>query len=78
MEGRPIAPASTEPIPANALQPDRDAPVRAKFYVVRRGDTLAKIARTFRVAVNDLARWNRVHPAAPLLAGTRVRIFAAH
>ncbi len=30
------------------------------YYVVRRGDTLAEIARKFDVATNDLQRWNNL------------------
>lgn len=33
-------------------------------YTVRRGDTLASIARQFKVDKDDLARWNRVSPNA--------------
>lgn len=33
-------------------------------YTIRRGDTLASIARQFKVAKDDLLRWNRVSPNA--------------
>ena len=41
-------------------------------YVVRRGDTLASIARQNGVAVGDLARLNGLAPAAHLAAGHRL------
>lgn len=46
----------------------RGAPARAKItYRVRRGDTLASIARSHSTSVSSLQSWNRLH-------GTQIRI----
>ena len=37
---------------------------RMTRYTIRRGDTLASIARQFKVEADDLLRWNRVSPNA--------------
>lgn len=33
-------------------------------YIIRRGDTLTSIARQFKVAIQDILRWNRLSPNA--------------
>ncbi|MDR1367342.1 MAG: LysM peptidoglycan-binding domain-containing protein [Candidatus Accumulibacter sp.] len=45
-------------------------------YTIRPGDTLTSIARRYRVAVDDLMRWNRVSPTN-LRPGTILRILRA-
>lgn len=47
---------------------------RGEFYVVRSGDTLWDIARSFRVRVNDLKKWNRIRKPASLRVGARLLI----
>ncbi len=47
---------------------------KATRYVVRRGDTLAGIARKFNVAVNDIQRWNNLS-AKRLMPGTAVTVY---
>ena len=44
-------------------------------YRVRRGDTLWSIARTYRVYVKQLARWNAIGPRDTLRIGTKLRIW---
>jgi membrane-bound lytic murein transglycosylase D len=44
----------------------------SQSYRIRRGDTLAGIAKRFNVTVNDLKRWNRlrsttIHPGKTLV-----------
>lgn len=46
-------------------------------YTVRRGDTLASIAHHFKVAVNDIQRWNRISTRHTLRPGERVTLFLA-
>lgn len=41
------------------------------YAVVKRGDTLASIARRFKVAVHDLQRWNKISKRGPA-AGSRI------
>ena len=51
-------------------------PSRAnKHYTVKRGDTLSSIARHFKVAVEDLRRWNQLSTKEALLPGAKVVIF---
>jgi membrane-bound lytic murein transglycosylase D len=45
-------------------------------YVVRRGDTLAEIARKFDVATNDLQRWNNLR-GDRLVPGHKLTIYKA-
>ncbi len=46
-------------------------------YTVRRGDTLASIAKRFKVGADDLLRWNRMAPNA-LTPGKTLTIQLAH
>ena len=50
-----------EPQPAKQAGKGKPAP-RITHYTIRRGDTLASIARQFKVDKSDLLRWNRVSP----------------
>ena len=43
-------------------------------YVVRRGDTLAKIARMYRVRLGDLLRWNSLKASQIIYPGQRIKI----
>lgn len=45
-------------------------------YVVKRGDTLASIARKFNIAVSDLQRWNKASGNRPK-PGTRLVLYKA-
>ena len=47
---------------------------RGGFYVVQPGDTLWDIARSFRIRVNDLKKWNRIRKPASLRVGARLLI----
>jgi len=44
-------------------------------YVVRRGDSLARIAARFRVSVSDLLRWNTLKKNKYLQPGQRLKMF---
>lgn len=46
----------------------------SKSYRVRRGDTLASIARHYRVSAKDLARWNAIGTHAKVRAGQRLTL----
>lgn len=50
------------------LAPDRP-PVRTVRVKVRQGDTVAAVARRYRVSVQQVAEWNRLNPGAKLRAG---------
>ncbi len=47
---------------------------RGSFYVVQPGDTLWDIARSFRIRVNDLKKWNRIRKPASLRVGARLLV----
>ena len=53
---------------------DRSDLRRGDFYVVRPGDTLWDIARSFRIRVNDLKKWNRIRRPGRLRVGARLLI----
>ncbi len=44
-------------------------------YVVRRGDSLARIASRFRVRISDLLRWNTIKKNKYLQPGQRIKLF---
>lgn len=44
---------------------------KPSYAVVKRGDTLTSIARRFKVAVDDLQRWNKISKRGPA-AGSRI------
>lgn len=47
---------------------------RRVTYVVRSGDTLARIARLFQVKVSQILAWNGMSAHSPILAGQRLTI----
>ncbi len=63
-DGASIQPVLYEPL----------ATTRTINYVVHRGDTLARIAKRFGVAVGDLAKWNKVNPNKKLRRGQRIKV----
>ncbi|NIP71916.1 MAG: LysM peptidoglycan-binding domain-containing protein [Gammaproteobacteria bacterium] len=44
-------------------------------YIVRRGDSLSRIARRFRVTVNDLRKWNGLQKGRYLQPGQRLTLY---
>jgi membrane-bound lytic murein transglycosylase D len=63
-EGQTIQPVLFEPL----------ATTRTINYVVRRGDTLARIAERFGVSVGELAQWNGVARNKKLRRGQRLKV----
>ncbi|HMV04758.1 MAG TPA: LysM peptidoglycan-binding domain-containing protein [Accumulibacter sp.] len=59
--------------PAASAHAAAKKPARLAQYTIRRGDTLASIARQFRVDADDLLRWNRL-PARSIKAGQTLTI----
>lgn len=49
---------------------------RPVSHVVRRGDSLHKIARTYGISVTDLLRWNGLKPGSLIYPGQRIRVIA--
>ncbi|MHB9117273.1 MAG: lytic transglycosylase [Burkholderiales bacterium] len=48
---------------------------KPRRYTVRRGDTLHSIARKFKVAVNDIQRWNKLSTRHTLQPGAHVALY---
>ncbi len=44
------------------------------IHIVRRGDTLVKIARRYRISIRELARHNRIHRRSKVAVGTHLEI----
>ncbi len=53
---------------------DRSDQRRGVFYIVQAGDTLWDIARSFRIRLNDLKRWNRIRKPGSLRVGARLLV----
>ena len=56
----------------SARPPAGNATVRRVHYTVRRGDSLSRIARNFRVSVDDIKRWNNLDGKRYLQPGQRL------
>ncbi len=44
-------------------------------YTIRRGDTLWKIAKDYKVDISDLARWNNISSKSRLYPGDKLKIY---
>ena len=66
--------ASGRPDAAGQLASARDV-IRKVRYGVRRGDSLAKIASKFNVAVRDIAQWNQLDVKNYLQPGQNLLIY---
>ncbi|NOX43523.1 MAG: LysM peptidoglycan-binding domain-containing protein [Gammaproteobacteria bacterium] len=55
--------------------PPSDEITRKINYVVRKGDSLARIARKFRVSISQLRLWNRLPKNKYLYPGQQIRLF---
>ncbi len=66
-------------IPAAATLASTSPPVEASqqrlMYTVRSGDTLSRVARSFRVNVSDIVEWNKMDSAHELKAGQRLVLY---
>ena len=69
----PAAPTAV-PAPAAAPAPAPAAPAPMGSYTVRPGDTLSGLAASSGVAMSAMAAMNGLDPAAPLLAGTLIKL----
>jgi membrane-bound lytic murein transglycosylase D len=50
---------------------------RSTTYVVRRGDTLSRIATKFRVRLTDLLGWNDLNSRSVIKPGQRLVMYVA-
>lgn len=71
-------PESSQPVVlASAMPVDSSDTLQSNLtYVVRRGDSLIGIARTYGVTVSDLIAWNGLRGSHSLRAGQKLMIFA--
>lgn len=52
--------------------PRWNANSRGKYYVVQSGDTIWKIARTWRVPVQEIAEWNNIQDTDRIFPGRKI------
>lgn len=74
----PLAIGRKLEIPASATLAASEAAtprLQPLTYTVNRGDTLSRIARTFKVAVDDILSWNKLRSAHDLKPGQRLVMF---
>ena len=71
------APLVTPPVEAVAdVRPDTPAQPVKTIYRVKRGDTLASIARNFGTSVSAIRDWNKIG-GSKILVGDRLTIYAS-
>jgi membrane-bound lytic murein transglycosylase D len=75
-ESRELATSAPAVVPAVANAASSEDVVKVT-YRVKRGDTLASIARLFKTTVAALQTWNRMAGATRILAGQRLTIYTA-
>ncbi len=61
--------------PANFVHPFADDTTRRIGYIVRNGDSLARISQRFRVSINSLKRWNKLDGNKYLQPGQRITLY---
>jgi membrane-bound lytic murein transglycosylase D len=54
---------------------DVPSKIRKIQYKVRRGDSLSRIAKKFRVRVRDIVQWNEIAPQRYLQPGQALTLF---
>lgn len=70
-----IYPSMKLTIPKNNLSKTSTSINKPKTYRVKRGDTLWKIARAFKVTVQDLISWNNISNPSKLKIGDKLKIY---
>jgi membrane-bound lytic murein transglycosylase D len=58
-----------------ALAPDGPALRRVAFRAGKKGDSVAAVARRYRVAADQVAQWNQTAPSARFAAGSTVVVY---
>ena len=75
VEKKPEKPAEQAPLVAAAPAKKDEAPEKqeiTRFYTVKKGDTLASLARRFNVSTKILAAWNNIRDRVALRPGKRI------
>ena len=68
---RSVAAGKAKPIKQAAASKAKHS---QRYYTVRRGDTVASIAKKFNVATNDIQRWNNLSSKRGLTPGNKVTL----
>jgi membrane-bound lytic murein transglycosylase D len=65
------------PLPPAFAAQLKDAPskIRKIQYKVRKGDSLSRIAKKFRIRVDDITQWNEISPQRYLQPGQALTLF---
>jgi membrane-bound lytic murein transglycosylase D len=73
VKGKPEKQATSSKVPVK-LAAAKSAKRSQRYYTVRRGDTMASIAKRFNVATNDIQRWNNISGKHSLTPGNKVTL----
>ena len=49
-------------------------PVTKQYYVVKKGDTLSKIAKKYKTTVKQIAKWNNIKNVNVIKVGQKIRV----
>jgi len=63
-----------EAAPSVPVPPPAPAVAQETTYTVKKGDTLARIAKDHNVALRDLAEWNQIKDARRIKIGQQLRL----
>ncbi len=74
IKGKPVKLAAASKVKPVKLTKANSAKHSQRYYTVRRGDTVASIAKQFNVATNDLQRWNNISGKRGLTPGNKVTL----
>jgi membrane-bound lytic murein transglycosylase D len=61
--------------PSRIATPPQNQIQRSIHYIVRKGDSLARIAKKFKVTISQLRRWNRLSKSRYLQPGQKLKLF---
>ena len=70
----PAPPPSTSPSPSPSptTSPTVSYTWQPKYYTVKTGDTLTKLATWYKTTVSEMARWNKLSPYSVLTVGQKI------
>ena len=71
---KPVRQAATSKAKPVKMAAANKAKHSQRYYTVRRGDTVASIAKQFNVATNDIQRWNNISGKRGLTPGDKVTL----
>jgi membrane-bound lytic murein transglycosylase D len=74
VKGKPEKQAAASKAKPVKLAAAKSAKRSQRYYTVRRGDTMASIAKRFNVATNDIQRWNNISGKHSLTPGNKVTL----